>query len=171
VITDAYDRISTLPELADVSFDFGLDQLGRNDRPPPRIVISPMTEGFDRITPTRRTSPDQRSVFTRISSLKARVWGAVGTQAATSEDQYRAAEELMRRFIVLMHREFYGEFNPVSAEWVEVEKGESQFGRALDITFTLQIPLFETSDENGTTTATPTTSIQTNAFDPLVPIP
>lgn len=164
-----FRHMASLPQLADVTQKLGGEHLHRNEGVPPRAVWVPTTGSYrpGRVKNKAPLTDKRRSVGTWQSGFMVRLWAAAEpVSAAQSEDHIAAAEELLRRFLVALHQQGYGNIDVQGTAWVG-EPGEEvgQFGRAIDLSLSIEIPIYEELTEAGVASALVTIGTQTMTAD------
>lgn len=155
MIVDVFEAVKAHAQLTGVTVELGAefnDELAE----PPRIVWVPTVDSFEpgkRInTPGNGSNPARvaDSVGTRWAGTRVRVW-AIGDE--TPAGDIRAAEDLVRRFLVAVHELAFGSYRVQSLEWIGADGAEIvQRGRACDINIQFSVPTHRDAPTTATIT-------------------
>lgn len=160
MIADIYEAVRARPILAAFEHYIGGEFLDVNTEAP-RFVWVPGRDRFrpgriqTGLTPGDRAAP--HSILTRIAGVKIRLYAkkAAGEgNVADTVGEVRALEDMARKLLVAIEQLAWGSWTADDLVWTDDDGAPLiQYGRAADLNVTFEVPIYETLDEQGLTTA------------------
>lgn len=156
MLVDVFEAVSANANLASVTSVLGAERREEFDVPP-RLVWMPSSDTFEagkRVNApnsTTLTQHKQASVGTRWAGVRVLVWAESTAADKTPEADVRAVEDLVRKLLVAVHEECFGNYRVSGMEWTGADGAELvQQGRACLVSMAFAVPIFKDAPTTGT---------------------